>query len=461
VIFIDGERITYWTIDLVTNTLGQIRRGTQGTGMPIVHPAGTLVVDASDRQLIPNAAPSTSIGVGSDVALILSNVALATETTSLTIGGYIVANASIIANSNVVSITTATSSNVANILIGQTVVGGNITASTSVLAIENVYHVTDTPSYQLRLSGNVTPKVGDILTQATSGANITVSAADPVLEETIVLNKVITANVGDYITQATTGTNVIVTADANSVTSVSIEYLTGSFETITGNLAINGVELIDSTYSGNVWSNVGIVPHIATDRNVTIVSYIYNTANTFAYSNVVVQMDGDITAPVGSYITQIGSNANVIVQANVTSDPNVVVVLGSLYSFDLAGGNILINGVDANVKPIIETANPVDYLLSGIYVNGQQSNVYPLFASLSGEVSIAGNVNVSSNVELVIANVWSLVASNVTAGSFEIDSSSEQVLFLKGAPATYNVGIVTEDAVNIITTEDDNIIIEE
>jgi hypothetical protein len=53
------------------------------------------------------------------------------------------------------------------------------------------------------------------------------------------------------------------------------------------------------------------------------------------------------------------------------------------------------------------------------------------------------------------------VASNVTAGSFEIDSSSEQVLFLKGAPATYNVGIVTEDAVNIITTEDDNIIIEE
>ena len=36
-----------------TNTLGQIRRGTQGTGTPLVHAAGVIVVDASIEQTIP------------------------------------------------------------------------------------------------------------------------------------------------------------------------------------------------------------------------------------------------------------------------------------------------------------------------------------------------------------------------------------------------------------------------
>ena len=53
VVFIDAERITYWTIDLVTNTLGRIRRGTQGTAA-IVHGAGVSVIDSSATQLIPS-----------------------------------------------------------------------------------------------------------------------------------------------------------------------------------------------------------------------------------------------------------------------------------------------------------------------------------------------------------------------------------------------------------------------
>jgi hypothetical protein len=53
VIFIDGERITYWQKDDTTNTLSQIRRATGGTGGK-AHSAGALVEDGSAGMSIPN-----------------------------------------------------------------------------------------------------------------------------------------------------------------------------------------------------------------------------------------------------------------------------------------------------------------------------------------------------------------------------------------------------------------------
>ena len=52
VIFINNERITYYTINYGTNTLGQIRRGTHGTAARY-HGYGSTVVDASLTQVIP------------------------------------------------------------------------------------------------------------------------------------------------------------------------------------------------------------------------------------------------------------------------------------------------------------------------------------------------------------------------------------------------------------------------
>ena len=54
VVFINGERITYGYIDLVNDALGNIRRGTAGTGTPQIHSAGTRVVDAGINLEIPN-----------------------------------------------------------------------------------------------------------------------------------------------------------------------------------------------------------------------------------------------------------------------------------------------------------------------------------------------------------------------------------------------------------------------
>jgi len=51
VIFIDGERIEYFTKN--ENELGQLRRGTLGTGVRGEYPIGTIVNDASVKQIVP------------------------------------------------------------------------------------------------------------------------------------------------------------------------------------------------------------------------------------------------------------------------------------------------------------------------------------------------------------------------------------------------------------------------
>ena len=76
VVFINGERITYWTIDLVTNTLGQLRRGTQGTGVSAIHPADSIVTDGSINQLVPNSAAN----VTSHTSNIWTNIGTTTTT---------------------------------------------------------------------------------------------------------------------------------------------------------------------------------------------------------------------------------------------------------------------------------------------------------------------------------------------------------------------------------------------
>lgn len=53
VVYINGERITYYTKDDGTNTLGQLRRGTLGTGAN-VHYAGEVVVNGSINQTVPS-----------------------------------------------------------------------------------------------------------------------------------------------------------------------------------------------------------------------------------------------------------------------------------------------------------------------------------------------------------------------------------------------------------------------
>jgi hypothetical protein len=82
IIFINGERITYFERDLANNQLKRIRRGTGGTGAPETHAAGSAVVGAGLSQYI-NAAHNIAwydpaIGLEtstSDIALFLKDQA--------------------------------------------------------------------------------------------------------------------------------------------------------------------------------------------------------------------------------------------------------------------------------------------------------------------------------------------------------------------------------------------------
>jgi hypothetical protein len=87
VIFIDKERIEYFTKN--GNTLGQLRRGTLGTGIKD-HSDGTLVVDASGTQTIPYADTvytNTFTGDGSTAVFALSQTPASASELDIFIGG--------------------------------------------------------------------------------------------------------------------------------------------------------------------------------------------------------------------------------------------------------------------------------------------------------------------------------------------------------------------------------------
>ena len=87
VIFIDKERIEYFTKS--GDTLGQLRRGTLGTGIK-EHGSGTEVVDASGTQTIPYADTvhtNTFTGDGSTVAFALSQTPSFATELDIFIGG--------------------------------------------------------------------------------------------------------------------------------------------------------------------------------------------------------------------------------------------------------------------------------------------------------------------------------------------------------------------------------------
>jgi len=87
VIFIDKERIEYYTKS--SNTLGQLRRGTLGTGIK-EHGSGTEVVDASGTQTIPYADTvytNTFTGDGSTAVFTLSQAPASASELDIFIGG--------------------------------------------------------------------------------------------------------------------------------------------------------------------------------------------------------------------------------------------------------------------------------------------------------------------------------------------------------------------------------------
>jgi len=84
VVLIDGERIEFYTLDVANNKLGQLKRGSRGTGIKLVHPSGTTVIDQGSNQTIRI---KDNIGINTiqptTSSQLVSNIVL-TSTTSTT-----------------------------------------------------------------------------------------------------------------------------------------------------------------------------------------------------------------------------------------------------------------------------------------------------------------------------------------------------------------------------------------
>jgi hypothetical protein len=247
VIFINGERITYYTRNLLTNTLGQIRRGTQGTGTPALYTAGTLITDGSIDQLVPN---------------VVSNISLSTITP------YTVTTT----RSYYLSLTGNVSANVGDV-ITQSVSG----ASMTVAGIDSVARVllvirnnTNSLTYQnndVALSGNVTVTAGDYITQSSTGANLTVLTSG--------------ANVSN-ISLSYYGITTLTTGKAGSNIAINGSNVAIYPTTITSNVSLSSAIIINGTSTGNVYP-LSIVPvgrndagnpFVDSNGNVTIVANI-------------------------------------------------------------------------------------------------------------------------------------------------------------------------------------------
>jgi len=133
VIFIGTERITYYTRDTSANTLGQIRRGTNGTAIQ-THLTGRSVVDAS----IVHDVPETDV-TSSELSANVTYTSAGTVTYRLNLSGNITANVGDF-------ITQATTS------ANATVIGSDIANSDSVLIN---YNSSQTFTANTSVSANV------------------------------------------------------------------------------------------------------------------------------------------------------------------------------------------------------------------------------------------------------------------------------------------------------------------
>ena len=261
VIFMNNERITYWTIDLVTNTLGQIRRGTQGTGTRLVHPADSMIIDASASQVIPNIAANISNTVSTGTSYTVTDKL----SYYLDLSG---------------SITASVGDVITQSVLGANVVVSSISTSTNIVLV--TMNTTNPFRYlenDVHLSGNVTVVTGDIITQG----NIS------------------------------TGANLYVTRDSATINTIAVSYNSMAKLVIgAGNIAINGVDagvypvtittnpaagsalLINGISTGNVYPmSITLAGLADINGNVTVAAnVILTTANVWTNAGITTATDG-------------------------------------------------------------------------------------------------------------------------------------------------------------------------
>jgi hypothetical protein len=209
---------------------------------------------------------------------------------------------------------------------------------------------------------------------------------------------------------------------------------------------------------------------VGTDLTTSSVLITYNSPVDFNYSNVTVALSGNLQANVGSYITQVSSGANLQVVLTNTGGTNVLARYTTVALLSLGAGNLAVNGTNVAVYPLTANVNPI--IASNLAINGTYSSVYPFAREQAGyNVSIVaegGNVTVGSGNVLITANIWYNAGSGVATDGTGFDgATTAAVNFLKECYADELLValipdlLITEDAINTLTTESGDQISEE
>jgi hypothetical protein len=302
----------------------------------------------------------------------------------------------------------ATISDVSN-TTGNIVLAGNIITG---------YINTLRPTYQITFNGNILANVGDYITQTISGANARVTAAVgtaggggasvanviyitgnftngnaisssniairglsvaqyPTANVKDIYNTTITANVGQYITQTGYTGNAVVTANISDDVRIPVTFLSGSFNSLGGNIKIGGID-------ARTWIN-----------NVQTTSTAFGTS-----------------ATIGQYITQASTSANAVVTANISYGTTIPVrYISGTFASGSSGGNLVLAGATINAYPasvlystdITATYNDTNYF----DINGNIATTIP-------------KINASA---LTYNNITSLVSIGVTLGSMATEGT--------------------------------------
>ena len=284
---------------------------------------------------------------------------------------------------------------------------------------------TVSSSVTVQITGNtiVSASAGQWLTQASSGANATISDVSNTTGNIVLAGNIysgfintlrptfqitfngnILANVGEYITQTTSNANVRVTANVSGASTANVIFINGGF--------ING----NSTVSGG---NIQI-------RGLTVARY--PTANVKDIFNTT------ITANVGEYVTQTGRTGNAVITANIIDDVRIPVTFIS-GTFNSLGGNVKIGNIDAGVW-----INNVQ-ITSTAFGTAATIGQYITQASTGANAIVIANVSYGTTIPVrFLSNTFNRgsTAGNLTLAGANINAYPTSVLCSTDITATYN-----------------------
>lgn len=325
------------------------------------------------------------------------------------------------------------------------------------------------------LAGNSLPYVSGSLTSGnlTEGVFPKISTVFSATEIVLYSGNLITANVGDYITQTISNANAQVTSAVTNSDRVVVDIIsTGTFLARTGNLYLNGTQLVKPLFntSSSSWANLSVTPDLVSSGATTILddtapnlvegdviqfeeyvsginSYNWWKGTVNNYTKIRVEGNVQLTAAAGSFFTQPSSNANAIV-SNISSTTGTLELSGSLVlgTVTIAGGVMSANVGDILTQSssganVTITQNIADAISTFVSYNEGSS---PL--ALGGWLTLRG---VNIGVYPTGVTISSTQALSVTANIGDIitqSTSGANVTVIKAQPSGTKLEVTLNNA---------------